>query len=171
MVRHRGRRVGKKARRGAALVELTVCMPILITLLLGVWDIGKLLQQQQIVANAVREAGRQASTGQLTRSQTEAVARQYLVESGLRITDPVTGTPNVTTASANLTSGNDFTNSAQQDELMVRLEYPYKNNRWNVLQFFFSSELRQRVEYTWRNMADKPITVDTSIPLRPKTWN
>lgn len=164
------RRNNRTVRTGAALVELTVCLPILITLLLGVWDIGKMLQQQQIVANSVREAGRQASTGQLTRVQTEAVAKDYLVTSGLRITDPATGTPNVTTTSANLTSGIEFNAASQQDRLWIKLEYPYKNNRWNVLQFFFSPDLKQTVEYTWRNMADKPIAVDTSIPLRPKTW-
>ena len=62
-----GRRYVKSARsrrRGAVAVELTLTLCfIVIPMLLGIWEIGCLLDAQQTLVEAVREGGRQAATG------------------------------------------------------------------------------------------------------------
>jgi Flp pilus assembly protein TadG len=60
-------------RRGIAAVELALLLPFLLMLLLGTWEVGRMLQIQQSLTNAAREGGRQASTGLLTNSQVEQV--------------------------------------------------------------------------------------------------
>lgn len=59
----RGMRLGFKAagphRRGAAIVEFAVVLPLLITLLLGVIEYGWLFMVRQSLQNAAREGCRQ----------------------------------------------------------------------------------------------------------------
>jgi Flp pilus assembly protein TadG len=49
-------------RTGTAVVEMTLVMQfVLIPLLLGLWEMGRVVQVQQIVANATREGARMAA--------------------------------------------------------------------------------------------------------------
>ncbi len=56
-LRHLFRRL-KRDRDGAALVELTLLMPVLIALMVGVAEIGRAMHQQHIIAKSVRDAAR-----------------------------------------------------------------------------------------------------------------
>jgi Flp pilus assembly protein TadG len=85
------------ARRGVAAVEFGfVTMLFVVPLIIGVWEVGRLIQVQQIVSNAAREGARlgaQAVTlqnGVRTQIKTTAstpsvksVVYQYLYASGL----------------------------------------------------------------------------------------
>ena len=53
----------KRQRGGSACVECAVCLLFLVPLLLGLWEVGRLVEVEQFLNNAVREGGRQASTG------------------------------------------------------------------------------------------------------------
>ena len=67
--RHHTTRQLLASRHGAAIVETAVLLlPIFIFTLFGVWEVGRLIQIHQIVANAAREGARHASTGQRTSS-------------------------------------------------------------------------------------------------------
>src|SRR5262249_24204281 len=50
-----------QARRAVAAVEFAIVAPLLFGLLLGVWEIGRLVQVQQIISTAAREGGRVAA--------------------------------------------------------------------------------------------------------------
>ena len=50
-------------RTGTAAVELAVCLPFLLVLILGIWEVGRMVMVQQLIANAAREGGRQAAAG------------------------------------------------------------------------------------------------------------
>src|SRR5947209_6013610 len=67
--------LGSPSRRGTAAVELAVCLPFLMILLVGVWEVGRMVEVKQLMCNAVREGGRQAATG----TQTTAQVKQYVV--------------------------------------------------------------------------------------------
>ena len=55
----------KKNRRGAAAVEFFVCTAFLIMpLLYGLWEVGRMVEVQAVMVNAAREGSRQASTGE-----------------------------------------------------------------------------------------------------------
>jgi Flp pilus assembly protein TadG len=53
-------RGGRRARRGTALLELALVMPILAALLLGVLDFGRMYAEQLAVTAAAREGARDA---------------------------------------------------------------------------------------------------------------
>jgi hypothetical protein len=54
----------KIGRRGVAAVEFAVCLPLLFTILFGLWEVGRITEVQQVMWNSAREAARDASLGQ-----------------------------------------------------------------------------------------------------------
>jgi hypothetical protein len=85
-------------RRGVAAVELTfVTMLFIVPLLFAIWEVGRLIQVKQIVANSAREGARLAGQGAtlqangaqlqiMTTASTPSVQStvyQYLVAAGL----------------------------------------------------------------------------------------
>ena len=97
------RRIPARRRSGAAAVEMAVVMNfVMVPLLIGLWEMGRVVQVTQIVANAAREGSRmaaQANTINQTGSPTQittaiwpnpaqspnvkAAVMQYLAGSGL----------------------------------------------------------------------------------------
>jgi Flp pilus assembly protein TadG len=60
MLRHTRR----PARRGVAAVEMAfVTLLFVVPMLIGIWEVGRLVQVQQLVSNAAREAARIAAQG------------------------------------------------------------------------------------------------------------
>jgi len=80
-------------RRGTAAVELAVSAPLLLILLSGVWEVGRMVSAQQLIANAAREGGREVAAGR----QSAATIKQYVVNycnmNGLSNMDTMRWTP------------------------------------------------------------------------------
>src|SRR4051812_6764323 len=53
-----------RRRPGAAAVEFAFVAPVLLLVLVGVWETGRLIQFQQLLGNAAREGARLAAQGQ-----------------------------------------------------------------------------------------------------------
>src|SRR5580693_4919638 len=51
-------------RDGAAAVECALCLPLLVLVLFGLWEVGRFTEVQQVLCNAAREGARDASLGQ-----------------------------------------------------------------------------------------------------------
>lgn len=80
-------RLRKRDRsRGQALVETALILPLLILLLVGVFDAGRLVFAYHTVNNAAREGGRQATVDQTTEHIQERAA-QHAVALGLEPAD------------------------------------------------------------------------------------
>jgi Flp pilus assembly protein TadG len=62
---HRSAHLARHAhRRGVASIELAfVTMLLIIPLLIGIWEVGRLIQVQQIVSNSAREGARLSAQG------------------------------------------------------------------------------------------------------------
>lgn len=75
----------RPARRGVAAVELGfVTLLFVVPLILGIWEVGRLIHVQQVVANAAREGARLAGQG----TTLKADGTQVQIKSA-------TGSPNV----------------------------------------------------------------------------
>ena len=59
----RGWRANRRFRRGVAAVEAALLLPLALLLMLGTWEVGRMVEVSQILNNAAREGGRSASTG------------------------------------------------------------------------------------------------------------
>src|SRR5437016_2834187 len=64
------------SRRGVAAVEFAICLPVLFTILFGLWEVGRMTEVQNVMWNSVREGARDASTGQ---ADLKAVANNVLL--------------------------------------------------------------------------------------------
>ncbi|HEY9722297.1 MAG TPA: TadE family protein [Oscillatoriaceae cyanobacterium] len=67
-------------RRGQAAVEVALVVPILVTLLLGIIDVGYLYNKQLVLTDATREGARLGSLGEQT-SQIQQDVLTYLQNS------------------------------------------------------------------------------------------
>jgi Flp pilus assembly protein TadG len=72
----RGQRAAGSSRRGTAAAECACCLPLLVMVLTGAWQVGRIAEVQQVMWNSTREGARDASLGQDSLS---AVASRLLV--------------------------------------------------------------------------------------------
>lgn len=112
-------------RRGTAAVEAAFVLTIMAVLLLGTWEISRLVEVQQILNNAAREGARQAASGHLTASQVQDVVTNYLNDGGLPITNVVVTVHDLTNP------GTDPTIATEFDNLQVKVTIPFKDVRWS----------------------------------------
>jgi len=143
-------RIGRAPRRGVAVVEFAAVVPLLLILLLGLWEVGRLLQVKQILANAAREGGRQAATGLKSTAEVQQYVRNSIQRAGLNtagMPDPVV---------TNLTSAlrNDPRTANQLDRFNIRVSMPTANFRWVLFQYTAAS---LDADATWVSLADIPV--------------
>ena len=155
------KRVRVRARRGTAAVELAVCMPLLFVLIVGAWEVGRLVEVKQLMCNAAREGGRQASTGTSTTAQVQQYVVNYLNTNGL------SGVPTSAVTFQDLTNSSvtDPTQASQMDRLRVSVTLNYSSFRWSMLaQITNTTSLTASVD--WFSMRDTPIAVNTNVPAQ-----
>jgi Flp pilus assembly protein TadG len=83
-----------RSERGAVLVEAAIALPLLLLVVLGIIDFGRLFQRYEVLTNAAREGARIAVLP-VGYSTTEVKARvlQYIAAGGLNPTDATPGDP------------------------------------------------------------------------------
>jgi Flp pilus assembly protein TadG len=153
------RRRGKRCR-GAVAVEAAVVLPVLVTLLTAIWEVGRLVQVQQLVHNAAREAGRQASTGRKDTASVQADALRYLQRTGLKSTAGTT----VTVTNLSGPADTDPTLANQLDHYRVTVTLPFNAVRWIFLNQITSAQTITSTS-DWYSMKDVPVVVTGSIPI------
>jgi Flp pilus assembly protein TadG len=114
------------SRSGTAAVELAVVAPLVLILLLGLLEFGRMVQVNQIVSNAAREGARKASTGVNTYADVQTTVANYLTNAG------ITNQTGLTVTVYNVTQGNSGpqfnpSTAAWVDQLQVTVTLPYSN--------------------------------------------
>jgi hypothetical protein len=160
-------------RRGVAAVEFAVVAPVLFTLMLGVWEVGRLIQVQQVLQNAAREGARIAAQGRIiniTGSYTEvkvnsgspsvtSTVQSFLQSAGL------TNTSGLAVSFQFLdgdTSKTDPHQGAKGQRFRVTASIPFANFKWTILSIVNATDVTASAE--WVSMADDPFVLDTNIP-------
>ncbi len=146
-------------RRATAAVELAVCLPLLLIIISGIWEVGRMVQVQNLLANAAREGGRQASAGQVNDTAVRQYVVNYLNMNGLSgVTLSMVTLTNLTSSSrSNPATAN------QLDQFRVTVTVPYSVVRWSTLSQITSTSTL--VAYAdWYSMRDSSITINTTIP-------
>ncbi len=146
-------------RGGVAAVEFAVVLPLLLLVLAGLWEVGDMVRVQQMLSNAARVGGRQASTGLNTNAQVQQSVTQYLQNAGLTTT-------NVVVTVVDVTSGGDVSNAQQLDQINVTVTIPFKDVAWDALSYVVPANSIITGSATWYSMVDLPVTVNTSLPIQ-----
>jgi Flp pilus assembly protein TadG len=153
------RRPGAR-RRGVAAVEFAVLLPLLCSLLFGIWQFGRLVQVKQIISNAAREGGRYAATNIATTAQVQAHIIQYLKQAGVNTTGMAT--PTVVNMTSTDPTRADPSTAQQMDRFQITVTVPTANFQWTTwmpLPTSFTS-----VTY-WDCEADVPVaSISDTLP-------
>jgi Flp pilus assembly protein TadG len=156
--------VRRRGRRGSAAVELALTLPLIITMLSGLWEMGRALEVQNLLANGAREAARQASTGQYTNAQVQQIALNY-IKAGLNDTNG-TLTTHLSVTVTNLNSpGSDATAAVSLDPIQVSVSIPFKDVRWINLPLVTSDATMLSTAVTWICLKD--VAYPTTTPQPP----
>ena len=84
---------GRSFRRGAALVEFALCVPVFFTIVLGVIEFARMLQLQNTVRQAALEGARAGLT--LDGTSANAISAATAITSAIGVANPtITVTPN-----------------------------------------------------------------------------
>jgi Flp pilus assembly protein TadG len=149
-------------RRGAATVELAVTLAFFVLpIFLGLWEVSCIVEAKQLLANACREAGRQASAGTRSKSEVEQVVKNYLTQNGVNAS-------RVTVTMTNMTSSSrsDPQTAQQMDRFHFHAKIPYADLRTSgtsVIQILSVAEVEAKAD--WFSMRDSPVSVDGSVPI------
>jgi Flp pilus assembly protein TadG len=79
-------RRGRRAERGQALVEFALIIPLFILIVVGIFDVGRLVYAYHTANNAAREGGRQAIVDQ-TLDHVQLRAAEHAVALGIQPAD------------------------------------------------------------------------------------
>lgn len=167
----RSTRFKNRTRHGLAAVEAALLLPLLLTLMFGVWEAGRLVQYSQILVNAAREGGRVASGGKVngtnvTVAMVQQAVRDYMTAAGVPSAAVSGATITLTNTSAN--SWTDPSDALPGDPFTITATIP-PGAAFNSLKFILLNTVtgvsQLSVVVGWTSANDTLITVDTSIPL------
>lgn len=114
------------ARRGAAVVEFAVVAPVLILLLLGMIECGRMIMVQQVLTTAAREGARTATIEGNSSSEAVDAVKSFLAGAGVKGSS-VTVTPSNT---GSIAHGQPIT---------VSVSVPFTEVSWLPKPFFFGN--------------------------------
>jgi hypothetical protein len=170
-------------RRGVAAIELGfVTMVFVVPLIIGIWEVGRLIHVQQVVANSAREGARLAAQGFTIKTDGTTVQIHK-----------ATGTPNVKDVVYDYLRASGFTN-LQPSDVTVTFQFtaprqtnpgagstpsePYQGEKgqpftvfvsipWEKVRWINIGLLRPTtVHFTvhWRMMIDDAFTINETLP-------
>lgn len=149
------------SRPGVAAVEFAIILPLILLLLLGLWEVGRFVEAQQMLTNAAREGARQASTGVKDVPAIQQTVVTYLQQKGIANV----ATSNVTVACVSNSNIASPTASTQLDQWRVVVTLPADNVKWAVLNKAITFATTLTASADWYSMQDIPLTASTTIPL------
>ena len=103
--------------RGNALVEAAITVPILLLLMVGIFEVGRAYETWQVVTNAAREGARMAVTPNSDTDTVEALVKKYMADGQLN---------KAAVATVDVDTNASFTvNGANVGASLVTVDYPF----------------------------------------------
>ena len=143
---------------GAAALEFAIVLPILLTFLLGVLEVGRMLDVQVMLESAVGVGGRQASTGVSTNAQVQQDVINYLTFAGLPTQDVTVTVEDLTTP------GTDASLAAELDALQVTVTIPFSDVRWAATALVTNNNTLLSATSTFRSARVNPYPTNIEPP-------
>src|SRR5579885_1410732 len=89
-----------RRRTAAAAVELAAVAPVLVLLIFGMIEFGRVMMVEQVLTNAAREGARRAALPGSTRDDAKTVVSSYLTSANVNGANPASVSPDPSTAQA-----------------------------------------------------------------------
>ena len=185
----------KSRRRGAAAVEFALAFPLILFIMIGLWEVGRIVEVNQVMWNSAREAARDASLGQdnlltvannlltyLQSAEPKAFGQGHQTSMvnpttvGITLPANTTGytcwdtTANrelftVTFTDQTTTTNTDPTQMAQLDLYQIGVQVPYSSIGWTATPLITGMS-RINVAVTWASMVDSPFAIAPYLPAQ-----
>ena len=160
----------KNSRRGIVATEAAVVMPFLIITMFGMWEVGRLIQVNQVVVNSAREGARLAAGAYVngtpvTNAMVQQAVRDYMRASGLPAAAYNGATITLTClASPSWVNPSD---ALPLDRFTVQVTIPtgaaFNSMLWSLVTRL-SSVNQMSVTVSWVSCTDAKIAVSTQLP-------
>jgi Flp pilus assembly protein TadG len=179
-------------RDGVATVEFACCLPLLVLILAGLWQVGRYTEVNQILWNGARESARDASLGQDNLQTVASNMLTYLQSAeptafgtghSTSMIAPVVSLPANTngytcwdnTANRELftmtftditnPSTTDPTSMTQLDLYQIGLQVPFASIGWSTL-IPIGGMTRLKVTVVWTSLIDTPFQIAPDLPAQ-----
>jgi len=119
-------RLCRRQRRGAAVVEFAVVVPVFVIVILGMIEVGRAVMVQQILTNASREGARRAVLDGMSETDVQQAVVDYMSRANISI-----DATNVTVVS-NPPVSPDYANS-----MTVTVTVPFSQVSWLPSPIYF----------------------------------
>ena len=149
-------------------------MPILLLFMLGMWEVGRMVQVEQILVNAAREGARVAAEGQLTINGVNVPVTVPVVQQNVQDYLTAAGLPSAAVSGARIQvinqSGNAWTdpcNAQPLDKFQLSILIPsgtaYSSLKWGVVSTITGMN-QITVSVNWVSLNDSQVNVSTQLP-------
>ena len=116
------------ARRGAAAVEVAVVSPVLVLMVLGIIEFGRMSMVQQTITNAAREGAREAIIDGSTLAEVKSSVESYLSPAGV--------------SGAEVTLSPDLSGTVKHgDPVAVSVSVPFSKVSWLPIPHFVGGKV------------------------------
>ncbi len=150
-------------------VEAAVCLPVIVAMMLGMWEVGRIAQMSRIVKDAAREGARVAAGGvnngtTVTVAAVQTAVQNYLSSAGM----PAAAVNGAVISVTNLSSDTwtDPGNALPLDHFRVTVTIP-PGAAFDSLKLLTTSlsgvtQLQENVD--WLSANDALVVVSTQLP-------
>jgi len=164
-----------RERGGAVAVEFAFVLPVLVVILLGLWEVGRIIQVQQLLSNSAREGARVAAQGLTINSSgdptqitvdtgsinVKKTVYNYLTQAGLNLSmSDITVTFTFLDGD---TSKSQPYQATKEQKFLVTVTIPLAKVEWIDLGPFNPPSLTASA--IWFSAVDDPFTIDPSLPI------
>lgn len=119
------RRKPHQTRRGAAMVEMALVLPLFVMIILGIIEFGRAMMVSQLITNAAREGARLAVIDGSSNTSVQSAVQSFLT-GALRVSSTdVSVSISITPAAGNPDPGNECANAQARDLITVNVQVPY----------------------------------------------
>ena len=113
-------------RKGAAMVEMAVVLPVFFMILMGIVEFGRGMMVTQIVTNCAREAARTAILEGSVNADVDSFVNDYMDKSLSLTAGDVDTTIIVFDSTGTQKANNDITQAQRLDLIQVHVAVPYE---------------------------------------------
>jgi len=117
--------LSKSKRRGAAVVEMALILPVFFMVILGIVEFGRAMMVAQIVTNAAREGAREAILSGSTNQGISDQVAAYLNTTCQVATGDVTVAITIVPHASNPDPLNVLANTLEGDQITIRVAVPF----------------------------------------------
>ena len=120
-----GAKVQRDARRGAAVVEMALVLPIFLMVTMGIIEFGRAMWVSNMVANSAREGARMATLDGSSNTQVQNAVKDFLTSTLGVASGDVSTSITITPATGNPNPNNQCANATSKDLISITVSLPF----------------------------------------------